>query len=504
VNSEIVRVTFFEDRAEVARRVRLSLPPGQHRVAIEGLALTADDASLTAGLPAEAPARVLGAKIVRGSRAHPAGTAAEIEAIESDLRAAHDRTQAADRALERSQAQIERLHKLLAKWTSALERVPRKLDGWRTSWDQLEAALTRALDEAGRQQAELDAAQLDVRRAQLRLNQARLMVPRYEAAAEVLIEVTGAGELVLDLSYRTPLALWRPEHTARLFKKDGKWEMSLRTIATVWQLTGEEWRDVACRFSTARPAAAASPPLLGDDLLVLQRKQERAVTVEAREQVIHAAGIEGRRTVDEMPGVEDGGEPLRFDAARPVTIAGDGQPFRVDLGERRLPCEVDVVVFPERGEAAHVRATATLTGGPLLAGPLRLGRELSIVGRGKTAFVAQGEPFEVGFGVDDGVRVRRQLREERETTPVIGTQRLKRTLLLYLSNLGGEARRLNVVERLPVSEIEDVKIEVLDGGGARIDHDGFARFSVELTGNGTRQLKLVYQIEAAAKVRLNL
>ena len=81
---------------------------------------------------------------------------------------------------------------------------------------------------------------------------------------------------------------------------------------------------------------------------------------------------------------------------------------------------------------------------------------------------------------------------------------MKRTVLLYLSNLGGEARKLKVVERLPVSEIADVKIEVLEAGGAAIDDDGFARFAVELPANGTRQLELVYQIEAASKVRLNL
>ena len=45
---------------------------------------------------------------------------------------------------------------------------------------------------------------------------------------------------------------------------------------------------------------------------------------------------------------------------------------------------------------------------------------------------------------------------------------------------------------------------MLDAGGAKIDDDGFARFSLELPPNGTRELKLVYQIEAGSKVRLSL
>jgi uncharacterized protein (TIGR02231 family) len=504
-----VEVVFFEDRAEVKRRARFTLPPGTHQVTVEGLALAVDDTSLVAGLPADAPGRVLAARVHRRTRTHSVATAAEIEAIEKDLQVARDRSVAAQKGLERAQAEQQRLTSLQEQWASAVERVPRggaaEMTRWRDAHQAVEAALHRALDDGDRCAAELTAAQLDEHFANLRLQQGRQLVPRYEASAQIQVEVSAEKELVLDLSYRTPLALWRPEHTARLVDKNGSWELVWKTHATVWQRTGEEWHDVRCRFSTARPTSAASPPLLTDDVLYLQKKQEKAVVVEAREQTIATAGLgRGARAVEEMPGVEDGGEPLSFTAARPVTIPSDGQPFRVELSERRMPCTVDLVVHPERGEAAHVRATATLSGGPILAGPLRLARGSSMVGRGKIAFVADGEPFEVGFGADDGLRVKRRVDEERETTPVIGTQKWKRTLKLYLSNLGGAARKLNVIERVPVSEIGDVEIEVLDKGGATIDQDGFAKFTVELAANSTRELALVYKIEAAAKVRLTL
>lgn len=504
--SEIVRVTFFEDRAEVVRRETLSLAPGIHRVTVEALSLFVDDTSLQAGLPADAAGRVLGAKVLRRKRLHTAATADEIAAIEKDLERARGVRVDAEHSLTRAQAEETRVAALHERWAAALERVPKgEIDSWKKAHDSIAAALTAALDEVAKQLTALRNAQLDEKRAELRLQQGRELIPRYEAAAEVQLELQQeAKHLPLDVTYRTPLALWRPEHTARLVKNGDKHELILRTEATVWQKTGEEWRDVKCRFSTARPAAAASPPLLSDDVLHLQRKQEKGITVEAREETITTAGLDrGTRSVEEMPGVEDGGEPLSFEPARAVTIPSDGRPFRVDLGERRLPCTVDVVVHPEKGEAAHVRATATLSGGgPLLAGPVRLARGSSIVGRGKTSFISMGEPFELGFGVDDGLRVRRRVDEERDTTPVIGTQKWKRTLKLYLSNLGGESRRLKVIERIPVSEIDDVKIDVLDAAGAKIDKDGIASVEVELPANGTKELSLVYKIEAAAKVRI--
>jgi len=53
-------------------------------------------------------------------------------------------------------------------------------------------------------------------------------------------------------------------------------------------------------------------------------------------------------------------------------------------------------------------------GSGVLAGPVLLVRGTELVGRGRVRFVAKGEPFELGFGVDDGIRVRRQVADERE------------------------------------------------------------------------------------------
>ncbi len=511
-DSTIERVTFFEDRVEVARRARVVLDVGVHDVRIDGLALTVDDSSVVAGIAEGAGARVLSARVRRSERQEPVAGPDEIATLQKELDAARTRQAIAERGLARAQAEMARLTTLLKRWTAALERVPRggeaEMKKWRAAHDSVDAALCRTLDDVAARQAELTLAQLDGRRVDGRLQQARMTTPRFSASAELRVEVTGAkAEQAIDLRYRTPLALWRPEHAARLVPRADdakKWDLVIKTIATVWQRTGESWRDVPCRFSTARPTQTATPPLLSDDVVRLQKKQDRSVTVALRDETIQHAGLDrGARAVDEMPGVEDGGEPLTFVASQKTTIPSDGQPFRVEIGERRLPCEVDVVVFPERGDAAHVRVTATLTGKtPLLAGPVRLARGGSIVGRGKTAFVAPGEPFELGFGVDDGLRVRRRIDEERDTTAIIGTQKIKRTLQLYVSNLSGEARQLKVIERIPVSEIGDVTIAVLDKGGAQIDDDGYARFAVDIAANATRTLTLIYKIEAAAKVRL--
>jgi hypothetical protein len=101
------------------------------------------------------------------------------------------------------------------------------------------------------------------------------------------------------------------------------------------------------------------------------------------------------------------------------------------------------------------------------------------------------------------VRVRRAATEARTTTAVTGSQHVTRTVKLFASNMGAEPRAVVLVERIPVSEIDDVKVEVVSARGAEIDaHDGFARFRVKLGPRATAQVELSYAIEAGSRVVL--
>jgi uncharacterized protein (TIGR02231 family) len=512
IKSVAVRVTLFEDRAEVLRRAQVQVAAGISWVSIAGVTTLIDDPSVLCNVRGGA-ARVLASRVLRRVREVPLAAAGELAAAEADKRAATARRNTAERAAEVAATQERRHAAFLSQWIEALQRVPRTrqtgVGPWRTAFTQLSEAHLQALELLQAAQAERDSARRDEQRALQRVTQARRTEPRHEAAIELQLDAAAAAELTLELTYRTPCALWRPEHLGRLTQTaDGGAQLQLTTSAVVWQRTGEQWEDVQCRFSTARPTQLATPPLLSEDALRLRRKTEqerRTTVVEARDQSIAIAGLaDGARAAAEMPGVDDCGEPLLLEAGRPATLPATGQPIRVELGTLTLPCQVDRICYPERGPAAHLRATATLNGPrPLLAGPIAVVRNGELCGRGRLPFVGRGEPFEVGFGTDDGVRVRRQVQESREVTPVVGTQKLTRTVKLFVSNLSSTPRQLSLTERLPVSELREVEVTLLSSTGLHFDpKDGFAKFPLELPPRATRELQLVYRIEAPARVVL--
>jgi len=86
---------------------------------------------------------------------------------------------------------------------------------------------------------------------------------------------------------------------------------------------------------------------------------------------------------------------------------------------------------------------------------------------------------------------------------VTGTQHVSREVRLYLSNLSDDTRAVTLIERVPVSEVEDVQVHVVDTAQAKRDaKNGFVTISQELPPRGTRDLLLEYRIEASANVVL--
>ncbi|MBL4845701.1 MAG: DUF4140 domain-containing protein, partial [Planctomycetes bacterium] len=369
--SRATQVTFFEDRAEVTRRAKVRIPAGKGWVVLEGVSPFIDDRSVRAK-PLDEGVTLLGVRVLRRLDSVRIGDPADLAtaaAAEGDARI----DQAGCLAkLQEARRSLQRLQQLQAAWSQGIARVPHGLasdrSGWGEGYQALATAAQGAVEEVraeGVLHDEANRALADAARATSRLEGLR---SRWEAAVEVQLEAANETELEVEIAYRTPCALWRPEHLVRLERDseeaaDGR--LVLTTFATAWQATGERWEGVEATFSTARPGRAAEAPLAEDDTLYTREKtsqERREVVVAARDEQVNLAGLDrGRRQVDEMPGVDDGGEPLTIEASEPVTIPSTGRPFRISTGSRTLKAGLVRIAIPELAAVAHLRATATLS-----------------------------------------------------------------------------------------------------------------------------------------------
>ena len=501
VDSQARRVTFFEDRARVERRARTTLSAGTHTLRIEGPSLLIHDPSLSVRLSGDHDTgRVIHARVRRMLRGDD-GDPEELEKLEEEFRRARSEYNAMQRAANRAELERQRLSEM----ESSLLEDAFCLGVSEPSSEQLREAFAafrerqRANAEESRErQQDLQAAERSVERARDRLEEARRANPEFAAFVEVDYEAESPGEAELELTYLVPCALWRPSHVATLEGDGESRRLEIESFATVWQTTGESWDDVECRFSTARPSQKSSPPEITEDRLRVYQKSEEQrnrVTIEQRELDIDALGPEGPRSVDQMPGVDDGGRSVEFTSGGSVRIPSNGEPFRISVGTHSLDADVETVAYPERTVVPHVRVSSTWEASwPLLAGPVSVLRNEELAGRSETSYVAPGERFELGMGPESGMRVRRRTTSDEETSSLSGKRTVTRRTTVYVSNLSEETKDLRIVERVPVSEIDEVEVNVDDNAGGRLDEDGFLSLDVVLGSNEVTDRTIEYRV----------
>ncbi len=147
-----------------------------------------------------------------------------------------------------------------------------------------------------------------------------------------------------------------------------------------------------------------------------------------------------------------------------VTVPPTGEAKRVQIDEAQLEPALTVRTVPKRDQKAFLYAKMAMARGtPILPGQVSLFRDGTFVGNGRLPQLAPGEEHELGFGVDDSVRVRHTIAEEKraETGIITSSKTDTRNYRITVKNLHVRAIPVTVIDQIPVSQNADIKIELL-------------------------------------------
>ncbi len=511
LDAPVSAVTLLEDRARVVRRGAVKLTAGRNQLFVPGVAPVLQDVSLRAEA-ASPGARVADARVRRAMRIRSEDRPEELRALEEEIRALHDRRLRAAEDAGRLEARYNRAWEAMGRGLSEISTDAgwglATAFGWREGFDavserarDLRREVLDRLHEVQRISRDIQH-KVTLRRA---LDRAESLLVAW-AEIDVLSDEEREAEITIE--YVCPNALWRPMHRARLASEGA---LELTSCAVVWQNTGEDWTDAELSFSTARASLGTEPPLLSDDLLTVQKKREEVV-VGTREVAIQRAGVDGGggppapAGVD-LPGVDDGGEVQNLRAPRRCSVPSDGRPSVIPLSSFRAPAEIKLVCKPELDPKVLLQSTQRNEGSsPLLPGPVELARDSGFVGWTDLPFIAKGERFELGFGPDDALRVVRAVKTEKKVDSVDKWTRVFHKVSLHLSNLSGLPREVAVTERIPVSEVEHVRVELSKERTlpeASADDNGFVTWRAEIDPSGQKTISLAYTVAYAPGVSVS-
>ena len=412
--------------------------------------------------------------------------------------------------LDAAAEQVKDLERLSQGFTEvAVARVTGELTGprpdtrgWASAFDSALEVRLRAVKEA-RDVAEKQRV-LQQRRAEVGAELERLSAlgARSEQHVEVRLSCPEGAQVRVELTYLVGGTSWEPRYEARAEEAAGVVELT--SLATVRQATGEDWVGAKLYLSTAMPRQDATPPEVSP-LYVSAFKQpkERKVLVRRDEQQQHAeAGVAAE---------EAGGQGLRvaaqelsvqFEAQEATRVPGDGSAVRVRLGRHTLKAAFSWRAVPKLHPVVfRVARLANSTPFPLLPGPVSIFRDTGFLGHQRLARVAKGSPFELTFGLEEGLRVKRTVVEELQRPKGLfgGKQRFRYVYRFQLTNLRARPETVELSEHVPVSELEDVKVEVepeSTAGYTLAAEDGIATWKVALRPGEQRDVDLAFHVDA--------
>jgi len=511
VTLPVVKVTVLEDRALVERRGEVSLPAGPQRLRVEGLSPLAVDRSLQVSLAA---GNIVGARVSRiwkeqpkeGLREHRTELGRRIESLEQEVRAAASDVQRLEARLAIARAARADVLRSISEGVGAGKAGP---ETWRQHLAAVRAEVG-STEETLRQARKREAiAHQRLVEAQSAFAQGEQPESKLITAAEVEVNLPAAGTVAVGVAYLVPSAVWRPAYRATLRRAENGGEtVTMECEAVVWQRTEEDWKEVEMAFSTARPTLGANPPRMVEDRLYLRDKtqqEKHTVEVSIREESIQTTGEGGARPAEGMPGLDDGGEPLTLKALHRVTLPSDGAPHRVPLFQFTAPATSELVGMPEHSPLVHRVARFENKGSSvLLAGPVDLVRTSGYVGRAQLTFAGVGEKVKLGFGSEDALRIARQVETKLDTKALTGRKLRTHFVKLFLSNTGSRPEQIAIEERMPVSEVEAVEVELLKDKAkpapTKVSQDGIIRFELPAPARSQQELTFSYTVSSSSKV----
>jgi uncharacterized protein (TIGR02231 family) len=493
-------VVVYPDRAQVTRAQVVTCEGRKTLARFEELTPAADPTSFRA----------------RTDRGTVEGLMASEQPRKERFGAEHERLEKQREALQRELAALEdararavaldvvgsSLHEVaLARIRREFSEAKPDTRAWTTALDIALGNRLRATSEREALAAKLRTAQRALAEVQAREARTVAASARIDRRVEVRLDCPAGTQARIELSYLVGGASWQPAYEARADEQARAVELS--TYATVQQGTGEDWKGAKLVLSTAVPDDNATPPELRPlEVSSSERKEERKVLVRREEYQEHAPTGASTPTTGESLRASAQGLSVQLEVPERADVPGDGSEVRLRVARTKLPATFSWRAIPKLYPVVFRVARLTNSAPfPLLPGPVDAFRRTGFLGRQPLERVAQGAPFELTFGLEEGLRVERQVVEEvqRDAGLFGGKRRFRYAYRFELANYRKSPEEVEVAEHIPISELEDVKVE-LDSkkttAGYVLDAvDGIATWKLKLAPAEKRTVDLAFSVD---------
>ncbi|KZB84546.1 DUF4139 domain-containing protein [Amycolatopsis regifaucium] len=513
VEAPIVAVTVYPHHARITRRASARLD-GETRFAFAGLPwnLDADSVRVTGSGPA-----VIAGVDVAVER-HPVPADAALRALTERRRADQAIVDEVADAVAAETAKVDLLTglaarsgksfaKALAAGTAEPPRVAEVTDALGT---QLAGALGKRRElgiRLARLRDDLKALDRDI--------EAKQGVSEVDSAT-VTVELDSGedgAEIGLELSYVVTNASWEPGYDVRVRGED----VTVTWYGRITQHTGEDWPECELALSTARPANTVEVPELEpwflDRVRPVPPVMARAAYGSASPagggipESVGMAAPAGPPMAMRTATVEEGTTAVTYRPSRPVAVPSGAQGHRTTLAQLDLTAKLGYVTAPALSSEAYLRATVVNTSEHTLRpGKASVFHETEFVGTTRLDVWAPGEELELALGVDDRIRVERELTHRSASKATLsGVRKREASYTTTVTNHSPREAVVTVLDQAPVSRDEAITVREVRAVPEPVERTELGEFTWRLTlAPGSKTVvTLGYRVDVAKGVELS-
>ncbi|MFK7876444.1 MAG: mucoidy inhibitor MuiA family protein [Paracoccaceae bacterium] len=471
IPSRATQAVIYPSGGQISHDVRLNVPMGRHQIVLPDL----PQGVWLDGLRVSAPDVTLGAVRFRENYVPPRADQDSValrdaKALVADLNAQIQTKQdQAAAVLFRAQAAQDQITFLTGLGNSAtLPTDPTALSALAKMIGTQTLAARQDIQSAQVEERKI-ARDIDALKDQLKTAQQALkaLVPQPADRPYLVVDITAESNLndaPLQVSFFSNAVSWQPTYDLRLSDTQTP-VLNIMRAAHVVQNTSENWTDIELTLSTQTPSGAIDPGRLYPDLKQLMNPELLQRTLAPARKSVQSMGddmMAEPMLAESALQVETEGLALTYRFSQPVSVASGADVVRIPFDQIDLPATLVARAVPLLEDTGFIVAKVTNTSAEPLLAATDVARYFggSLVGRAAFPQTPAGGELELGFGTIDGLQLTRAVLDRAEGDRGILTRsnEATETVRIDVSNLTNRAWDVELRDRVPYSEQEDLKI----------------------------------------------
>jgi uncharacterized protein (TIGR02231 family) len=287
--------------------------------------------------------------------------------------------------------------------------------------------------------------------------------------------------------------------------------IQLNYKANVYQNTGEEWKNVKLKLSTANPSLGGLKPELYSWYLnfyqpVIRIRGVSSMPMRSKGAAPESKMEEIQMDMDASP-AQHASEYVttvqtslntEFEIGLPYTVNSSAKPTLVDVRTHEMKAEYKYSTAPKLDTDAFLMASAIgWEEFSLLPGEANIFFEGTFVGKSYIDPNNIKDTLSLSLGRDKRVVVKREKVKDFSSRKVIGTnQKDSYAYEVSIRNTKTEVVKILVEDQVPVSQNSQIEVTVLDTGTARYNKEtGKLIWTMTLQPNETKKVVFKYEVK---------